>query len=140
MKMSPDIKYKIPNVKPKQKAIRIKRCQCNKENPYTTLNLAGLEATLYNLSPSAFKVWCWFCMNKEGYEFALTGTKVQKDCHISKATYDKAIKELIDYGYLRQALLFPNFQGYIFVEGGEMSSEYQEEKELVNFQGRPQDS
>ena len=131
--MQPNKRYQIPNVKPKQKEIRVKRSQCDKDNPFTTLNLAYLNPTLFNLSGNTFKVWAWFCKNKEGYQFALSGTKVQEDCHISKGTYDKAIKELIDNGYLREALLFPNFRGYIFVEGGPSSPQYEEEKALEDF-------
>lgn len=132
-KMAPDKHYQIPNVRPNQKAIRVKRSKCNKENPYTTLNLMQLNATLFNLSGNAFKVWTWFCTNKEGYQFALSGTQVQQDCHISKGTYDRAIKELIDNGYLREALLFPKFRGYIFVEGGTAEPEYEEEIALQQF-------
>jgi hypothetical protein len=50
---------------------------------------------------------------------------------MSKSTYAKSINELVDFGFLREGELFPNFKGYIFVEGGDLEEEeYWEETKL----------
>lgn len=126
-KMQENKRYAIPNVKGKQKAIRIKKAQVNKDNLYSLFRLDAIKFAIYLLSPSAFKIWTWFNMNIDNYQFALSGKEVQKACHISKATYDKGIKELIENGFLRPAELFPNFMGYIFVEFGDNDGPYREE-------------
>ena len=125
--MKEGVKYSIPNVKGKQKAIRIKKADTNEYNLYSRFRLDAVNFALKVLSPSAFKLWTWFNTNAHNYQFALSGVEVQEACGISKGTYDRGIKELIDNGFLRPAQLFPNFRGYIFVEFGDNDGPYQEE-------------
>ena len=123
--------YNLPNIKGNQKAIRTKRAAADKDNYYSKFNIECLEFALMNLTPNAFKLWAWFTKNQDGYQFALSGIEVQGACSFSKGTYDKCVKELIDKGFLRPALLYPKFRGYIFVEGGPLQGAYPEEKQLA---------
>lgn len=125
--MKEGIRYSIPNIKGKQKAIRIKKAEINDQTLYSRLRLDAVNFALKVLSPSAFKLWVWFSSNANNYQFALSGVEVQGACGISKGTYDRAIKELIEQGFLRPAQLFPNFRGYIFVEFGGNDGPYPEE-------------
>lgn len=79
------------------------------------------EARL-KLKASTFLVWTYFSENQNGYDFALSREDVLKSCNISKSTYDRAIKELIDMGYLIP-YIFPNgIKGYEFLQEGKVSS------------------
>lgn len=125
--MKEGVKYAIPNVKGKQKAIRIKKSTTNEYNLYSRFKIDAIEYALNILSPNAFKVWAWLNANANNYQFALSGVEVQGACNISKGTYDRAVKELVNEGFLRPAMLFPNFRGYIFSEFGNNDGPYEEE-------------
>ena len=138
--MDPNKRYKIPNVKGNQKAIRIKRSQTDSKHPYSKINLAAAEVALGVLQGNAFKLWLWFCLNINNYEFALSSEMVCQDLKIGVSTYNKAVHQLIENGYLRQALLYPKFTGWVFVEGGQLEPFTQEELDLKLYQRKQQNS
>lgn len=119
--------WKIPRLYGNQKAIKIKKRKCDAENYYAIINLDSLQYALENLNGTAFKLWVWLCKNKNDYCFGLSGQVVQKELGVSKATYDKAVKELINKQFLRQGIIGEGIQGYIFTELGQIDEVYDEE-------------
>lgn len=108
----------IPKLYNNQKAIRIAKTECNKDNPYAVINLAALEGAMKALKPNAFKVWCYLCRNQTNYELALSGVDVQAKCNMSKKTYDTAVNELIEKQYLIEVELYDGLTGYLFIDKG----------------------
>lgn len=134
MKMKEDRHYAIPNVQTNQRAIRIKKAQSDDQHYYSKFNIQYLLYAIYNLSSNAFKIWCLLNKNKDGYEFKMSHSDFSQ--LMSKPTYLKAVRELIDFGFLREGELFPGFKGYIFVEGGDLEEkEFKEEENLKNQRG-----
>lgn len=87
------------------------------------------EARL-KLKNTTFLVWTYFSENQDGYEFALSREDVLKSCGISKATYDRAIKELQETGYLIPYTFNNGIQGYQFVQDGCVSSKLSHENDV----------
>lgn len=85
---------------PNQKTIRIEKEQANKENPYSIYNLNALKSAMLELKGEAFKLWCYLDKNQNGYTFALSKVDALSWGIGSKSSYDRAVKELIDKGYL----------------------------------------
>lgn len=108
----------IPKLYSNQKAIRIAKTECNKDNPYAVINLAALEGAMKALKPNAFKVWCYLCRNQTNYEFALSGMEVQTKCNMSDKTYRSAVNELIEKQYLVEVELYEGLTGYLFIDKG----------------------
>lgn len=106
----------INKLVPNQKAIRIQKALSDKNHLYTITNKNALSEALKILKPNTFKIWMWLNSNQDDYEFGLSGTLVQEECGMSKATYDKAIKELIETGYLVPTELYKGLHGYVFKE------------------------
>lgn len=108
----------LPRLAANQKAIRIVKAKSDKDNTYTIFNFAATRKAMKDLTPTAFKVWCYFNSNAEGYEFGLSSKDVCETCGIARNTYDKAVHTLIDAGYLIQVELYENITGYLFIEDG----------------------
>lgn len=70
------------------------------------------------LRPSAFKLWCYFGINQNKYEFGLSSAAVKEECGISVDSCQDGIKELIEKGYLIKVELYPKLEGYLFLENG----------------------
>lgn len=85
---------------PNQKTIRIEKEQANKENPYSIYNLNALKSAMLELKGEAFKLWCYLDKNQNGYTFALSKVDALNWGIGSKSSYDRAVKELIEKGYL----------------------------------------
>ena len=59
------------------------------------------EKIAYNrLSPGALKIYLNVTANANGFHFPMTSNKLTQQCGISKRTYTRAVKELIDEGFL----------------------------------------
>ena len=108
----------LPNLAKNQKAIRIVKADSNKSNTYSLFNFAATRKAMKELSPTVFKVWCYFNGNAAGYEFGLSSKDVCESCSISWKTYQAAIASLIEKGYLVQVELYENLTGYLFIEQG----------------------
>ena len=138
-KMQENKRYAIPNVQTNQKAVRIKKAISDESHYYSKFNIQYLLYAINNLSPNAFRIWCLLNKNKERYELKLSSSEFSS--LMSKTTYIKSIGELINFGFLREGELFPNFKGYIFVEGGDLEEEeYQEEIKLRKSKDSTKDS
>jgi len=82
-----------------QKVIEIKKEPADKAHLYTVNNLDALQSAMVNLNYSEFKVWMFFAKNQAGYEFA-SGPSSAKAWGITRDTYQKGIRKLIELGYL----------------------------------------
>lgn len=86
-----------------QKAVQIKK----KREPegHTDVRLADIfkqdvfEASR-NLKESGFKLYMYLISNSDGYVFGLSKVDVTRSMGISDASYNRAVNELIDKGYL----------------------------------------
>lgn len=85
---------------PNQKTIRIEKEQASKDNPYAIYNLNALKTAMLTLKGEAFKLWCYLDKNQNGYTFALSKVDALNWGIGSKSSYDRAVKELIEKGYL----------------------------------------
>lgn len=87
---------------PNQKVIKVQKAPCSDkpEEYYSKTQLAAEKQAMELLSYEAFKIWRYFAMNMDGYEFALSRKHLEEECGFAKYSYDKAIKELISCGYL----------------------------------------
>lgn len=76
-----------------------------KETGFTQVDNKLFDAQPF-LSPAAFSVLMRVVRMIEGYrgndETALSNSFLQKNCHMSKNTVSKAVKELVEFGFLNQ--------------------------------------
>ena len=87
-------------VYPNQKVITIFKEDC--KDDFLQVNNANWQMACFNLTYSAFKIYLYMVSNKDGYSFALSYETINSLIPMNRKTYDKAIKELKDYGYLHQ--------------------------------------
>lgn len=88
---------------PNQKTIKVQKEETNKEkeaNYYAAINLDALQSAMINLDGNAFKLWMYFSKNKNGHTFALSKVDAIKWGVGSKSSYDRAVRKLIEEGYL----------------------------------------
>lgn len=83
-----------------QKTIKVLKEKCDKENLYAIFNLEALNAAMLDLKGESFKLWCYLNKNQNEYTFALSKVDALKWGIGSKSSYDRAIAELIEKGYL----------------------------------------
>lgn len=107
----------MPHLHGKQKGIRI--CKYPLDGcRFTSMNYEAQKDAMAALRPNTYKVWTYLCSHRDQYELGLSSEVVTKFCHISRGTYDRAVAELIEKGYLMEAELYDGLTGYIFWEGG----------------------
>lgn len=112
----------IPKLVGNQKAIRINRIPLE-GNRFTALNYKAQQDAMAALRPNTFKVWVYLCGHKDDYELGLSSKAITKFCNISRGTYDRAVEELIEKGYLtKKENLRTGIDGYEFWEGGALQS------------------
>ena len=92
----------MPNYKtvPNQKAVKVNKEECNKQNLYAAINLEAMENAAQMLDAGAFKLWIYFAKNQNGYELALSSKDVQDVFGIKIKQYNNAVAELIEKGFL----------------------------------------
>lgn len=83
-----------------QKTIKIQKEKADKNNLYAIYNLDALQSAMIDLKGETFKLWCYLNKNQNGYEFALSRVDAIKWGIGSKSSYDRAIAELKEKGYL----------------------------------------
>jgi hypothetical protein len=89
------------NTVPNQKTIKTNKELCDKSHYYTQINLDALQYAMSDLKGEAFKLWVYLGKNINGYTFALSPVDAITNWGIgSKSSYTRAVKELIDKGYL----------------------------------------
>ena len=92
---------KIMITYPNQKVITVFKEKCSKD--FLQINNGSWKAASNLLTYSAFKIYLYIASNRDTYTFALSYAAINEDIPMNRKTYDKAIKELIDCGYLYQS-------------------------------------
>lgn len=85
---------------PNQKTLRIEKDECSKKSLYGIYNLKALQTAMLDLKGETFKLWCYLNKNQNGYTFALSKVDALNWGIGSKSSYDRAVAELIQKGYL----------------------------------------
>lgn len=84
--------------------IKIQKEECNNKtvnNYYAKINLNALQNAMIDLDTEAsIKMWIYLAKNQDGYELALSSIDAIKWGIGSKGSYDRAVKMLIEKGYL----------------------------------------
>ena len=83
-----------------QKTVNVQKEKCSKDNLYAMYNLNALQDAMIDLKGEALKLWLYIGKNQDGYTFALSKVDAIKWGIGSKSSYDRAVKELIEKGYL----------------------------------------
>lgn len=84
-----------------QKVIQVNKEKVGKNNLYTTISLKGIDEAA-KLPNATYKLWSYLAKNQDKYSFPLSSKAYCQWAGCSKSTYDRAIKELIENGYLVQ--------------------------------------
>lgn len=88
---------------PNQKTVFIRKPNYVSENE--SFLMVGKQEWIeaYNrLAPASFALYLYLAGNNDGYKLELSQAAVEKEIRISRASYDRAKKELLDKGYLVQ--------------------------------------
>ena len=88
---------------PNQRVITIKENATPKEGTnerFVILDYETTMKTMRDLKPTTFLVWIYLNANENGSEFALSRVDVMNQTGISSSSYNSAIKELKEKGYL----------------------------------------
>lgn len=111
---------------PNQRTIKTKKETCNKDNLYTSINLAALKEAMKELKPTTFELWVYLAKNQNNYTFALSKVDCLSWCKFKESTYHSAFKELVDKRYLIQSKADSNH--YDFYEVAQVK---EEEKAII---------
>ena len=84
---------------PNQRVIIIKE-NATTENNAIILDYETTMKAMRDLKPTTFLVWIYLNANENGCEFALSRVDVMNQTGIGSSSYDRAIKELKEKGYL----------------------------------------
>lgn len=98
-----DENVKIIVTVPNQKVVRIVHTLCDDNHLYTRCNLKANKTAMKELTPSAYKLYMYLLWNNNDYVFALSPVDVCNETNISNSSYKRAVKELIEFGYLVQS-------------------------------------
>ena len=87
---------------PNQKTIKVLKEACSKKEGeyYTAINLNALQYAMIDLKGETLKLWLYIGKNQDKYTFGLSKVDAIKWGIGSKSSYDRAVKELIEKGYL----------------------------------------
>ena len=99
---------------PNQKTIFIVRSSENARKDFLKVSNINLESAMFNLKGNAFKLWCYFADNANGYQLDLYPVKFCSMADVSRSTYDRAFDELEEKGYLMKSKVMKNM--YLFNE------------------------
>ena len=83
---------------PNQKVVSVNKDRTSLD---TFISIDAMQyMCLDDLTPSAMKLWLYFMKNQDGYTMALSSIDAMRWGIGSKKSYDRAVKELIDKGYM----------------------------------------
>ena len=88
---------------PNQRVITIKENATPKEGTnerFVIFDYETMMSAMRDLKPATFLVWIYLNANENGSEFALSRKDVMNQTGISSSSYNSAIKELKEKGYL----------------------------------------
>lgn len=113
--MGTENKIRVIITVPNQKVVTVKQSICDKEHIYTQCNLKANKMALKELSANTYKLYMYFALNQNDFVMALSYVDVYNVTGMSEKTYHRAVKELIDKGYLVKEKDKKN--QYIFYDG-----------------------
>lgn len=87
-------------VYPNQKIVAVVKEKCNQMNVYACINLGAMEHAMQDLDAGAFKLWCYFAKNQDGYQMALSSVDAANNAGMKKTQYDNAVHTLLEKKYL----------------------------------------
>lgn len=85
---------------PNQKIITVHKEPCNKSALYCVINLDAMRSASKELTAGAFRLWCFYASNQNGYTFATGNSIALETMGIKRDAYDRATRELMTCGYL----------------------------------------
>ena len=72
----------------------------SRENLLSIRSQQGEKIAMMRLGQNALKIYLLVTSNANGYHFLITSNNVTEELGFSRSTYTRAIKELIDEGFL----------------------------------------
>lgn len=85
---------------PNQKIITVRKSIKDKDDSFLQISNTNWEIACQTLTYSAFKLYLYMSSNKDNYRFALSYENVNSHIPMNRKTYDKAVSELKECGYL----------------------------------------
>lgn len=85
---------------PNQKTIKTQKAVSDKEHLYGIYNLEALQTAMIALKGESFKLWCYLNKNQSGHTFGLSKVDAIKWGIGSASSYNRAVADLIEKGYL----------------------------------------
>ncbi len=90
----------MPTTVPNQKTVQVHKEICDKQHLYSRINLDALQYAMIDLAGETLKLWLYISKNQPEHTFALSKVDAIKWGIGSKSSYDRAVKALIEKGYL----------------------------------------
>lgn len=69
-------------------------------HPYTEQSIEAMAQAAKVLSGDRFKVWMYLSKNQDNFRLELSQKAVEKEWGVKKDTFQRAVKDMIDLGYL----------------------------------------
>lgn len=86
------------NSSPNQKRFLVKKTKDSSQ--FGVYDKEAMFAASRRLTDKTFKLWCYLNSNKDQVELYLSKSDFMSNMGGNKSSYDRAVKELIEYGYL----------------------------------------
>ena len=88
----------MPNTVPNQKVVHVNRQKCDKN--FLQISKDNWYAANKDLEPYGLQLYLYIAGNRDGFDFALSQEAAERDAGITKTTFHKYVKVLIEKGYL----------------------------------------
>ena len=88
----------MPNTVPNQKVVHVNRQKCDKN--FLQISKDIWYAANKDLGPYGLQLYLYIAGNRDGFDFALSQEAAERDAGITKTTFHKYVKVLIEKGYL----------------------------------------
>ena len=93
----------MPNTVPNQKLVHVHRDMPDKnkkEGNFLLIKKENWYAANKDLEPYGLQLYLYIAGNRDGFDFALSQEAAERDAGITKTTFHKYVKVLIEKGYL----------------------------------------
>lgn len=88
----------MPNTVPNQKVVHVNRQKCDKN--FLQISKENWYTANKDLGPYGLQLYLYIAGNRDGFDFALSQEAAERDAGITKTTFHKYVKVLIEKGYL----------------------------------------
>ena len=88
----------MPNTVPNQKVVHVNRQKCDKN--FLQISKDNWYGANKDLGPYGLQLYLYIAGNRDGFDFALSQEAAERDAGITKTTFHKYVKVLIEKGYL----------------------------------------